>query len=191
MNHRPEAQLAEEEIGHASAALAEDLRSPLLVELEEFARAKPHREPNRDDPAGGGTGDQIEVAADRLRQVLLEPRQESGRKRAENPAPVDAQDAPLGRVWLRSRHVRTGPLSMDANVSLAGSMMYRAGCSLPRISPWAMVYVRPDHGQTVACSGGDQGSAMCLSPSVVRYGQQSSCKPTVRQAGERCRSATR
>ena len=93
-----EAQRAEKEIGHASTALAENLRAPVLVEIEELARAKPHREPDRDDSPGGGARDQIEVAADRPREVLLEPREERGRKRAEDPAPVDAEDAPLGKV---------------------------------------------------------------------------------------------
>ena len=65
----------------------------MLVEIEQFGRAEPHREPYGDDAAGGRAGDQIEVAAYRLRQVLFEPCEESGRKRPLDPAPVDGQEA--------------------------------------------------------------------------------------------------
>ena len=64
----------------------------------EFGRVEPHREPYGDDAAGRRAGDQIEVAACGFRQVLLKPCEESSRKRPQNPAPVDGQEAALGRL---------------------------------------------------------------------------------------------
>ena len=54
---------------------------------------KPEAQPDGDDAAGGRAGDQIEVAADRMFEMLFEPRQERGRKHAADSAAVERQDA--------------------------------------------------------------------------------------------------
>ena len=88
-------QLPGQEGAKASPILAEDLRSPVLVEAEYFQSRMPQRKRDADDSSRRGSGNQIEIRSDRTVEVLFELRQESRWKRAENAAPVDAQEAAL------------------------------------------------------------------------------------------------
>ena len=60
-----------------SVLLVEDRRTLLHVELEDVAGRKPEPKSDGDDASRGGAGDQIEVAADRMFEMLFESRQET------------------------------------------------------------------------------------------------------------------
>jgi len=65
--------------GHAG----EDRRALVDVELEDLPRRQPGAERERDDAAGRGAGDEVEVLDDGRADVLLQPGEES---RREDPA---------------------------------------------------------------------------------------------------------
>ncbi len=96
--------LGDEQVRHARAAsgessfdgamlLVEDRRTLLDIELEDVAGRKPKPEADGDDAAGRRAGDEVEVAADRMFEMLFETRQEGGRKHAADAAAVERQDA--------------------------------------------------------------------------------------------------
>jgi len=103
--------------------LVEDRRALLHVELEDLAGGQPEAESDGDDAAGRGASNEVEIAADRMFEMLFETRKERGRKNAADAAAVERQDAEelpvAGRAAVRSVHAAS---------SLSSSM---SGCIPP------------------------------------------------------------
>ncbi len=76
-------------IEEPTSSLSKDVVPPLLVEIEDFGCAEPHRETDGDNAAGGCAGDKVEVATDRVGKVALNSCQACRRKRPEDAAAVN------------------------------------------------------------------------------------------------------
>ena len=73
--------------------LAEDRRPLLDVELQDVARGQTEAEADGDDAAGRRAGDEVEVPADGMFEMLFDPGEECGRKHAADAAAVEREDA--------------------------------------------------------------------------------------------------
>ena len=76
--------------------LTEDSRPLVNVEFEYLRRRHSHAEPDGDDAAGRGAGNQVKEIADRPLCVLLDRRQEGSRERPEQSTAVVREDAIQG-----------------------------------------------------------------------------------------------
>src|SRR5262249_32851905 len=93
---------------HCTVILVEDRRPLLHVELEDVAGGQPEAEPDGDDAAGRGARDEIEIAGDRMFEMLFQTSQKRGREYAADTAAVERQDAEelavARHVTVRSVH---------------------------------------------------------------------------------------
>jgi hypothetical protein len=89
------------------AAVPEDPRSVLVVELDDLPRRQAHAETEGDDAAGRGAGDEVEVVGDPQLEVVLTAGEDGGAEHAPQPTTVQAEDLePLeGHDHLISEHV--------------------------------------------------------------------------------------
>ena len=70
------------ELTEPSSAVRENARAMLLVEVQHFSRCHPCRESERDDRAGQGANNEVEVVRQALTSMLLEVIETGGREEA-------------------------------------------------------------------------------------------------------------
>jgi hypothetical protein len=95
-------QLLTHPVLHRAVLLVEDRRPLLHVKLEDVAGGQPEAKPDGDDAAGRGARDKIEVAADRVFEVLFEASEERGREHPADATAVERQDAEELALGCRS-----------------------------------------------------------------------------------------
>ena len=84
--------------------LTKDDGSAVFIEFEQLLCRAPHAEAQCDDTARRCAGNEIKIAPDRLAQILFQPREESSRHRAFDPAPIDGEDATYLPVVPNTAH---------------------------------------------------------------------------------------
>src|SRR6185312_11697783 len=98
----------------------ENAGAGLLVELQHLARGHAQAEPDGDDAAGRGAGDEVEIFIDRLAQPVLDLGEKGRRKDALDAAAIDGEDTPHWEPLAHRDGAPAPPLreSLGANLYL-------------------------------------------------------------------------